>query len=86
MVLFHHDPVGINFGTNTDEYRAEAETITLRRSEVQSVVAVRRIVYEEFTHWFGTETAGPESAYEALARDIWAIWSESSDVSEQRRE
>ena len=33
---------------------------------------VRRIVHEEFLHWFGDEqTAGPESAYNAIASEIW---------------
>ena len=27
-LLFRHDPIGINFGENTDEYRPEAETIS----------------------------------------------------------
>ena len=29
-ILFHHDPIGINFETNSDEYDAEAQTIVLR--------------------------------------------------------
>jgi len=30
-VLFEADPIGINFEDNTDEYRAEAESILLRQ-------------------------------------------------------
>jgi hypothetical protein len=74
VVLFRHDPSGLNFETNVDEYRPEAETIALRRSEARSAVDVRRIVHEEFTHWFGAETTGLESAYDALAKDIWVMW------------
>jgi hypothetical protein len=79
VLLFRHDRIGINFGTNTDEYRSEAETITLRRSQAQSLDDTRRIVHEEFTHWFGAEVAGPQEAYEAIAKDIWTIWSGRSD-------
>jgi len=35
---------------NLDEYRAEAQTITLRRREARSVEDVRRIAHEEFVH------------------------------------
>jgi hypothetical protein len=74
-LLFKSDPIGINFEANTDEYRPEAETITLRRAEANTVGDLTRIVHQEFVRWFGEETAGPETAYEAIARDIWTIWS-----------
>ncbi len=32
-ILFRRDPIGINFGENTDEYRPEAETIAIRLPE-----------------------------------------------------
>lgn len=56
-LLFRHDPVGINFGENTDEYRPEAETITLRRADVASFEDLRRVVHEEFVRWFGSAIA-----------------------------
>jgi hypothetical protein len=76
-LLFEHDPVGINFEVNTDEYRAEAETITLRRAEAKSVDDVLRIVYEEFVRWFDT-VAGPKSRYESIAHELWTDWSGDS--------
>jgi hypothetical protein len=72
-LLFRHDPIGINFGDNTDEYRPEAETITLRRAEATSLALVRTVVHQEFTRWFDT-TAGPDTAYEEVARELHCFW------------
>ena len=68
-LLFRHDPILINFGHNTDEYRPEAETITLRLPEAATEQDLQRIVHEEFVHWFGN--AGPVEHYESIAREIW---------------
>lgn len=74
-LLFRHDPIGINFEKNTDEYRPEAQTITLRLPEATSADDVRRITHEEFVHWFDVETAGPPEQYSAIAQEIWALTS-----------
>jgi hypothetical protein len=47
-LLSDQDPNGINFEDNTDEYRAEAETITLRLPEASTKAELLRIVHEEF--------------------------------------
>ena len=72
-LLFRHDPIGINFDDNTDEYRPEAETIILRRQEVRTLPEVRALVHVEFIRWFD-DTAGPESTYEDIARELHCIW------------
>jgi hypothetical protein len=77
-LLFRIDPIGINFEENTDEYRAEAETITLRRAEARNVDEVRRIVHEEFVRWFDAKTAGPAARYQSIAADLWAFWQQNS--------
>lgn len=69
-VLFRHDPVGINFEHNTDEYRPEAETITRRLSEAATEHDLRRIIHEEFLHWFAAH-AGSVERYDPIAREIW---------------
>ena len=74
-LLFMRDPIGINFEENTDEYRSEAETITLRLRGAKDPNDVPGIVYEEFVHWFGNEIAGPEEQYRDIAADVWEIWS-----------
>ena len=74
-LLFRDDPIGINLEINTDEYRAEAQTITLRRNEAGSVADVRRIVHEEFVRWFGVDDAGPAQRYQNIAEQLWADWS-----------
>ncbi|MDN4471845.1 hypothetical protein [Demequina zhanjiangensis] len=72
-LLFRHDPIGINFEENTDEYRAEAQTIVMRLPEAADVDDLRRIVHEEFVRWFDAQVAGPPERYAAIAREIWAL-------------
>jgi hypothetical protein len=51
-LLFHADPIAINFETNTDEYRPEALAIVIRLPEATSAADVQRILHEEFVRWF----------------------------------
>jgi hypothetical protein len=74
-LLFEHDPMGINLGDNADEYRAEAESILLRRAEAATVDDLTRIIHEVFVRWFDADLAGPAARYEAIAADIWLVWS-----------
>lgn len=76
-LLFHHDPIGINFETNTDEYRAEAQTIVLRLAKATDERGVLTIVHEEFVRWFGESTAGPIESYRGIASDVWRLWNGS---------
>ena len=79
-LLFALDPVGLNFDTNTDEYRSEAETITVRLPEATSEAELLRIIHEEFCQWFGKVTAGPISRYEATAAAMWHLLQQTPDV------
>jgi hypothetical protein len=72
-LLFEEDPININFGSNEDEYRAEAETITLRLPEAADEGQLLRIVHEEFVWWFGDDTAGSVDRYESPASKIWSL-------------
>ena len=73
-LLYRHDPLGIAFGDNPDEYRPEAETILARLPGASSVDDVRTLVHDEFVRWFGRDIAGPAERYEFLARELWAAW------------
>jgi len=72
-LLFRLDPIGINFGENTDEYRAEAETITIRLPEAHDERDLARIVYEEFVRWFSASVAGGPERYVTAAHEIWNL-------------
>jgi hypothetical protein len=74
-LLFRYDPIGINFEDNTDEYDPEVGTILPRLSGCHSTSEVRRVVFEEFCRWFGPETAGDEMSYNAIAEELWLLWS-----------
>lgn len=69
-ILFRHDPIGINFGGNTDEYDPEAGTILPRLRPEHGVEDVTAIVREEFVHWFGSESVRGEAQYAAIAEEI----------------
>ena len=72
--LFKHDPIGINFGENIDEYDPEAGSIIPRLKASNTVDDVQTIVHEEFIRWFGIETAGGRDKYHRIAVDIWELW------------
>ena len=71
--MFEHDPIGINFETNADEYDAEAGTVIPRLDSCNSADDVATVLHEEFSKWFGEESAGGRDIYEDLAQDIWKL-------------
>jgi hypothetical protein len=76
-LLFRFDPIGINFEDNTDEYEPEVGTILPRLPHCHSSADARRVVFEEFRKWFGPETAGDEMKYDAIAAELWVLWSDN---------
>jgi hypothetical protein len=77
-ILFRHDPVGINFETNTDEYEPEVETILPRLENCKSISEVRTMIHNEFIRWFDADTAGAEEQYENIAREVWSVFHDTS--------
>ncbi len=73
-LLFRHDPVGINFESNADEYEPEVGTILPRLRGCHSEDDVRRVVHQEFVRWFDADIAGPEERYAKIAGEIWDHW------------
>jgi hypothetical protein len=73
-VLFLHDPIGIAFEDNTDEYELEAATILKRMHPAISEQEVRKVVHEELVRWFELELAGPETRYTQIAAEIWSAY------------
>jgi hypothetical protein len=79
-ILNKHDPMGIAY--QPDEYEMEVVTILPRLKEAHSALELRRIIHEEFIHWFSMfgyspgepipdHHAGPEEQYTAIAQEIW---------------
>jgi hypothetical protein len=73
-ILFRHDPVGINYEHNTDEYEPETRTILPRLTQCTSSSEVTDVVHEEFIRWFGPDTAGPRRIYEQIGTELWTLW------------
>jgi hypothetical protein len=72
-LLHRHDPIGIAFGDNPDEYAPEAGTIAVLLKDARTVDDVRAVVHAEFVRWFGEDTAGPAERYHSLAEEIWTL-------------
>lgn len=75
-LLFRHDPIGINFEGNADEYDSETGTILPRLKDCRSVQDVQTVVHEEFVRWFDRQTAGPPESYSDISAEIWKLWNE----------
>ena len=73
-LLFRYDPVGINFEVNPDEYESETGTILPRLRSCECSADVQRVVYQEFSRWFGSDNAGSAEHYAQIAEDIWRLW------------
>ncbi len=73
-LLFRHDPIGINFDTNPDEYEPEVGTILPKLRICESASDVLQVVHEEFVRWFGPITAGPKERYVEISAEIWQLW------------
>ena len=76
-ILFRHDPVGINFEDNTDEYYPETRTILPRLKSCASSQDVVTVIHEEFTQWFDEDTAGPRERYVDIGDEVWNLWRKS---------
>lgn len=72
--MFRHDPIGINFETNTDEYDPEAGTVIPRLEDCSSPEDVVTVLHEEFSTWFGPDSAGHRDRYTKLGAEIWQLW------------
>jgi hypothetical protein len=72
-LLYRHDPIGIAFGDNPDEYSPEAGSIVPRLLDVTTVEDVQRIMHEEFVRWFDSDTAGPAADYQSIAEELWTL-------------
>ena len=71
-LLFRHDPVGINFEDNTDEYAPEAGTILPKLQSCRSANDALEVVYGEVLRWFGN-SAGSKEHYEQIASELWEL-------------
>ena len=73
-ILFRHDPIGVNYEENTDEYEAEAGTILARLRADMTPEDATSIVHEEFVRWFSRADAGPKEKYSLIAAEILAAY------------
>ena len=71
---FRHDPIGINFAVNPEEYDPETGTILPRLADCRSADEATTVVYEEFCRWFSPDIAGDRARYTAVASEIWGLW------------
>jgi hypothetical protein len=72
-LLYRHDPIGIAFGDNPDEYSPEARALPPRLVEARTVDDVQDVVHAVFVQWFDDGIAGPRTRYRLIAEDISAL-------------
>jgi len=73
-LLFRHDPAGINFEVNPEEYQYEASKILPRLRECHSAADVCRVIHEALIGSFDAATAGPIERHSQTASEIWRLW------------
>lgn len=71
-ILFRHDPMHLNFGSNTDEYDPEVGTILPRLKTCRSAQDVQAVIYDECARWFAIP--GEEEKYRQPSQEIWSAW------------
>ena len=76
-ILFALDPMGLNCGSNRDEYDLEAGFLLPRLSGARSVQDVEVIVAQMLDHWFGPEAGRCKPMLGDLAARIWACWQQA---------
>src|SRR5690349_10118373 len=72
-LLFRHDPVGINFEINSDEYEPEVRRILPGLRGCTSVEDVLSLIHEVFQQMFDADTAGPRERYVPIANELWML-------------
>lgn len=70
-ILYRHDPAGIHFEVNSDEYEPEVGTILPRALNAQRPDEIVPILREELSRWFGVGLQRPGVTYEAMAADLF---------------
>lgn len=78
-ILFEHDPVGINYVTNCDEYDSETATIIPRLPECKSESDVRTLLQDVLLSWFTEQLVPDDDVVYAIARDIWALHCQTAE-------
>jgi|GEM_PF-1937288 len=73
-LLLWHDPMGIDYGCNADEYAPEVPDILERLPQCQSVEDVQKMLYEVIGRWFHAYYTHPMECFEPLAIDLWSLF------------
>ena len=72
-LLYHLDPMGLNYEINPDEYEPEVGTILPRVLELDSSEQIESVVREELDRWFGGGRAIADASYAELAEEVLAV-------------
>ena len=75
-IFYAYDPIGINFGSNPDEYALEVESVLKRLPYAHSQEDVHTMVYEAFCQCFDVQLAGDKEStiYKNIAKESWEAW------------
>ena len=73
-ILFRHDPIGLDFETNVDEYDPEVDRILPNLRACKSADEVQHVVHQAFVTMFDADLAGPSDRYRLASLEIWDLW------------
>ena len=73
-ILLRHDPARVDFGSNPDEYDAEAEDLIARLQDNREALFTDAICRQVMERWFGPEVIAPDADFQALAEDVDEAW------------
>lgn len=77
-ILFHYDPMCINFGNNSDEYDPEADTIVSMLKHKKIVDDVIEAIILTFRYWFSCNLSvyRTDDKFINMSEQIWSAWIE----------
>jgi len=75
-LLYKHDPIGLNFGDNQDEYAPEVDAILPKLNSCNTPAEVTGVIHKEFVRLFDNQIVGPLESYTSIGTDLWFLWQE----------
>lgn len=73
-IFFKHDPIGLDFESNIDEYDPEVGPLLVRLPHCRSAADVQKAVHEVFIELFDAQLAGPPERYAGIGVEVWELW------------
>jgi hypothetical protein len=81
-LFYRHDPAGLAYADNFDEYESEVGTVLPRLGECRSPQDMEQVIRTELRRSLGMIFLSND-ALGALAADVWSVWQDCAEVPER---